>query len=178
MTATKQAATTEVVNRETGEVLQSTVRLDDETLREIGSFDDALKVMQDSGDIVVADAEIGNGFAVADDDVKMRLQKIPIALLSWTFNKGDYGKAEDGSDEFVTAHVVTKSGEKWIINDGSTGIRRQLRTYTNRTNRQNNMVVRNGLRFSEYVIDPETGKALPRGSKGDKAKTWYLDTSA
>jgi hypothetical protein len=183
MTTTDERKTTKtVVNKETGEVVQASERLDDDTLRGIGSFDDALRVMQESGeDVVLADAELGNGFSIADDAVKDRLIKVPLAVLSWTFNKGDYGNPEDGSDEFVSALVVTQAGEKFIINDGSTGIRRQLREYTDRTGgRQSNMVVRNGLRKSEYRIHKETHIPVARGYDGptEPASTYYLDTSA
>lgn len=185
MTDTQEKTTrgkrTEVVNKQTGEVVQTSSRLDDDTLRDIGSFDDALAAMRDTGeDVVLADAELGNGFSIADDRVKDRLIKVPLAVLSWDFNKGEYGNPEDGSDEFVSAMVVTQTGEKFVINDGSTGIRKQLQEYTKRTGRQSNMVVRNGLRKSDYFIDKETGIPVARGYTGPKepAHTYYLDTSA
>jgi hypothetical protein len=179
MTATKQATTQEVVNTETGEIVQIT-RLDDNTLRDITSFDDALRVMQEQGSVSVADAELGNGFSIADDKVKDRLIGVPLAFLSWNFNAGDYGSADDGSNVFVSAMVVTQAGEKFIINDGSTGICKQLQEYTNRTSKTQNLVVRHGLRKSEYRIHKETKIPVARGYDGptEPASTYYIDTSA
>jgi hypothetical protein len=180
MTTTDERKTTKVVNKQTGEIVQTSERLDDDTLRGIGSFDDALRVMQESGDVVVADAELGNGFSIADDAVKDRLIKVPLAILSWDFHQGEYGNPEDGSDMFVSAVVVTQAGEKYIVNDGSTGIRKQLQEYSKRTGRKSNMVVRNGLRKSEYRIHKETHIPVARGYDGptEPASTYYLDTSA
>ena len=70
--------------------------------------------------------------------------------------------------------------KRYVINDGSTGIRAQLQEFTKRTGQQANMVVRNGLRKSEYRIDKETKKPVSRGYEGptEPAVTYYLDTSA
>jgi hypothetical protein len=179
MTATKEKTTGEVVNTETGEIVQTT-RLDDDTLRGITSFDDALAVMQEQGAVEVADAVLGNGFSIADDKVKDRLIGIPLAFLSWSFNQGDYGSADDGSNVFVSAMVVTQANEKYIINDGSTGVCKQLQEYTKRTGETKNLVVRHGLRKSEYRIHRETKIPVARGYDGptEPASTYYIDTSA
>ena len=93
MTTTDQATATKskaVDTQGNAEVLPSTVRLDDDTLRNIGSFEDALQVMRDSnaGDTVLADAELGNGFSIADEAMKDRLVKVPLAHPPWAIQPG------------------------------------------------------------------------------------------
>ncbi len=154
-------------NPNTGEIVSAGPQYDDEALRAIESFDDAMALaIQTVGDIETADSALGNGFALLDN--KATLVGAPSMFLSWTFNNGDFG-------EFVSAHVVARNesggGRKVIINDGSTGIYQQLRDYTDRTGRQGGLFVRKGLRQSVYDYTDDKGNKRP-------ATTFYLDTSA
>lgn len=157
-------------NNTSTDVIRS-VHFDPETLRDIRTFDDALRLAsQEFGNVLDASEEIGDGFSLLAD--KDKLIGVPIIFLSWTFSEGDYIDAETGEkSEFVTARVVAKYGpdaySKHILNDGGTGIRRQLRQLTDRDGRTGGLVSRNGLRRSDYE--------LPDGSP---ATTHYIDTSA
>lgn len=148
------------------EVAVPTTRFDDEALLAISSFDDAAALLAENDiPIVAADQVIGNGFAIIND--KGFLCNVPMMLLSWNFNSGDNG-------EFVSINAVANlpGGNlgKYIINDGSTGIYAQLRKYTDRTGKTAGLIVKRGLRRSDYQYDDN---GTPKN-----ATTFYLDTSA
>lgn len=141
----------------------------DTDLLNIQTEADALALLQEVGYTVEeADKAIGNGFAILPTDHKGRLEGLPLLFLSWRFSCGDMG-------EFVSALVLapTQNGvEKWILNDGSTGIYNQLKAYSENTGRYGGLRVKRGLRRSDYTYtDPQTGNEKP-------ATTFYLDTSA
>lgn len=156
-------------NKNDGAVAITTTRFDDEKLLAIGSFDDALSLLAEEGIVVDAASEtLGNGFSVIQD--KGVLVGAEMILLSWQFNQGDMG-------EFVSINAVVKlpghqTPAKLVINDGSTGIRDDLKKYTERTGKTAGLYVKKGLRRSDYdYTDEKTGET--RG-----ATTFYLDTSA
>lgn len=162
-------------------------------LSSIHSFEDALRLAADTyGGVVAAhEAEdLGDGFRLATEEDKKRLVGVPLMLLDWTFREGDY------TDQYVSIMAVAQMEGgvigKYIINDGSTGIRVQLREYQDETGRTGGLMVRNGLRMSEYPVNMEDGetKGMPfkskqeyrhhvaQGKKVGEARTFYLDTSA
>lgn len=134
-------------------------------LAEIASFDDALKLAQSiyGADAVVAASDvIGDGFKLLEN--KDQLIEVPFLALSWDFHQGDHG-------EFASLKVVTRDGAKYVVNDGSTGIRDQLMSYSAETGRYGGLFCMKGLRRSDYTYKDENGQ--------DKAaRTYYLDTSA
>jgi hypothetical protein len=141
----------------------------DDDLLSIQSFEDAVKVAADvlgSDSILRADEVIGNGFAILEH--KDALIGKPLFFLQWDFREGDIG-------EFVSIVTVAQGTngeiEKWIVNDGSTGVMKQLKTFTEKTGRKGGLMVRRGLRRSDYRFIGEDGKEKP-------ASTFYLDTSA
>lgn len=154
-------------------------RLDDETLRSIASFDDALALINErfNGEIVEADKELGNGFALLKD--KSLLIGVPFIVLNAMAYPSTKGTTRD---TFWSLHLVTRRGDKLILNDGGTGIAAQmdeLRTHQpslfsvekneddeTRYVMQRPMIVKSGLRVSRYT-HPEHGEA----------ETYYLDTS-
>lgn len=140
-------------------------RISDEELSNIKSFDDAMALAEQyHGAVLPADEVLGNGFTVISD--KNVLVGVPMILLEWRFNDGDQGK-------FVSVSAVARTElgmKKVIVNDGSTGIMAQLSAYTNKTGKDGGLVVKKGLRRSDYVAD------TPEGPKN--ATTYYLDTSA
>lgn len=160
----------------------------DDQLRGITSFDDAVSLAAEQhGAVVAASDELGNGFAVLDDESKGRIVGVPLMLLEWSFNAGDYG------EDFVSIRAVAffdgRGIEKVVINDGGTGIRQQLKDYQDRTGKTGGMIVKNGLRESQYPTYPKDwpvqelrNKPIPKGvdipSNAGKASTFYLDTSA
>jgi hypothetical protein len=137
---------------------------DDRSLRDLGSFEEALAQagpnVLDSGD------EIGSGFHVLED--KDLLLKQLFFILEWRFNPGKYTNEMGEVTDFVSATVITKANDRWILNDGSTGIAAQLRELSDRTGAFGGLLCRNGLRVSrDYDV------TLKDGSK-TKGTTYYL----
>jgi hypothetical protein len=158
----------------------------DAELADIDSWDVAMaKATAAYGAIPSAATELGTGFRIATDRDKERLQGVPLLLLEWSFNPGDFG------EDFVSVAAIQRQDDggitKWIINDGGTGIREQLREYTNKTGKTGGLGVPKGLRPSTYYIDSETKQPLTKaevrvalidGRQLTSATTFYLDTSA
>lgn len=141
--------------------------LDDDSLRNIRTLDDAFAALQENNVAAESFSEYGTGFDVLDNDDKGRLVKQPFVILEWKFNKGDFG-------EYVAALIVTKSNERFVLIDGSTGINKQLADVTMQRLRrgdakpQQGLLCEKGLRVSEYeYVDSKTGESRP-------AKTYYL----
>lgn len=116
-----------------------------------------------------ADQVMGDGFTVLATEDKAMLCGMPLFLMEWNFNDGDMGR-------FVSVRCLAKLPGgvvgKYIINDGSTGVMEQLAKYTKKTQRMGGLLVRKGLRRSDYTYeDPATGESRP-------ATTYYIDTSA
>lgn len=120
------------------------------------------KGLFDAGDIVSA-SEFGNGFAVLETKDKGQLVGVPFIILDWTLREGDNG-------DYVSLEIVTQDNRKLIVNDGSTGILKQIRDIAE-TGDTRAIYVKKGLRKSEYTYTDGEGKQKP-------AVTFYLDTSA
>lgn len=130
-------------------------------LAEITSFADVLN--KADGPIENISDVLGNGFSVLDD--KMRLIGAELVIVKYGEHKSD---KNDGT--FATIHVVTRDGGKWIVNDGSTGIRDQLRELKDKAGTVCPLYVPKGLRVSEYDYKDDKGNT-------SKARTYYLNTS-
>lgn len=142
-------------------------KFSDADLRAISTFDDAMALVAETfgqENIFTADQVIGNGFRVLSKNEKDRLIGVECMFLSWRFNPGKF------ADEFVTALIVTRAGEKYLMNDGSSGICKQLQQVTETTGREGGMYVRNGLSRSDYEYEDENGEMKP-------ASTYYIDQS-
>lgn len=138
----------------------------DSDLQQINTFDDALALIQEQygqGGVISADEVLGNGFALLTN--KDHLVGVPFVFMKWQFNQGKY------QDDFCTALVVTVNNQKYIVNDGGSGICRQLKEFTEVSGRQGGMAARKGLTRSDYTFEDENGKETP-------ASTYYIDTSA
>lgn len=136
-----------------------------EELAALSSFDDALKLVAakvGETNVGVASQEIGDGFKLLEN--KDQLIGVPFIAVTWDFHQGDHG-------EFVSVKLMTKDGQKYIVNDGSSGIRDQLIGYTNKKGTQGGLFCEKGLRRSQYEYEAEDGTKKP-------ATTYYLDTSA
>lgn len=136
-----------------------------EELAGLVTFEDALKLVQakiGAENVGVAAAEIGDGFKLLEN--KDQLIGIPFFAVTWDFHQGDHG-------EFVSVKVMAKDGQKYIVNDGSSGIRDQLMAYSAKKNVQGGLLCEKGLRRSNYEYEDESGQKKP-------ATTYYLDTSA
>lgn len=167
----------------------------DDVMRGIGAtgdaFADAMAVAaQIAGpEIPVVAEEIGDGFTVLPTDKKGTLIGVPMVLLKWEWHLGDNGP-------FVSVHLVTADGGKFIVNDGSTGIYSQLQEYSRNSGRDGILRAPHGFRESVYATCMGCGK--PRKSTDDECaailrngsvcgdtdtgrgtgQTYYLDTSA
>lgn len=143
--------------------------LDETNLRDITSFEDALKAFESSGVAYEVMSDYGTGFDVLPNEAKNRLVGVPIVILEWRFTSGDHG-------EFVSAAIVTKHGEKLILNDGSTGIMKQLQKITRarvaagHAAPQNALAVPGGLTRSDYPYTDDKGEVKT-------ATTYYLSES-
>jgi hypothetical protein len=138
-------------------------------LREVSSFDEMLDLVASKvGEIDSAAQALGDGYSLLDSRDKGRLVGIPLLCVSWQFSISDRIKDK----EFVTVRMMTKNGDKIILNDGSQGIYKQLRDYTNsHDGRTIGLMVHKGLRVSEYdYTDPNNGEV-------SRVTTYYLDTS-
>lgn len=156
-------------------------RMNDSELRGISSFQDALDAAAAIyGGVEDIAESIGNGFTLITD--KRKLVGTPFLILSFTFNPGEYG------DMFASVAVVTESNDKFVFNDGSTGICAQLRDIALEKKRFGGFLVKHGLRVSEYATCVECNapartdtKCTRCGYEGDKrgrAETFYLDGAA
>lgn len=147
------------------DVVKPGANLTDDDLLSIKSFGDALNLVTEKvgeGNVLVADEILGNGFRLLEN--KDALIDVPFLIISWDFHNGDFG-------EFATVHLVTNEDKKYVINDGSSGIRDQLMSVTSNKNVYGPMMVKGGLRRSDYEYEDEKGNKTP-------AKTYYLDVSA
>lgn len=136
-------------------------------LRNIESFDDALRLMQEAG-IEVEDAAdaIGDGFILLDD--KRKLENVPLIFITWSESTGEQG-------EYTVARVVARMENatvgKFVVVDGSeTGIHYQLKEYS-RTHggKVGGLTAIGGLRISDYEVEID--------GKKQKASTAYINTS-
>ena len=160
----QRQATANRDDRRAGLAVQS--RFLDDDLRAITSFEDAISLLVESGTVATDAAELGNGFTVLAKDDKRRLVGIPFVILSFDFTPGDFGA------DFVSAMIMTKGGEKLIVNDGSSGICAQLRDIAARMPagaKHRGIVCKHGLRASDYTYRV-SGVEIP-------ATTYYIDTT-
>jgi hypothetical protein len=134
--------------------------------RELESVAYGQPMVRDSGDYATFEdalAAAGEEAMILDDfqklDNKAELLNLPFIITRWWFTEGDMGT-------FVVLRCITRDNRKLVVTDGSTGICAQLKKITLDTGKTANMVVRNGLRVSEYTADTESG---PK-----RAQTFYL----
>ncbi len=147
-------------------------------LAEIGGFEDAMRLLASKGVAVESVADYGTGFRLVPDRDNGNLVGIPFALLDWQFNPGAFGPRG-----FVSVQIVTKGGDKLILNDGSTGICQQLhdvtdkRTAAGESNAQYGLYAPKGLVHSGYFYNEKSGEISKTPREGDgwiKAGTFYL----
>lgn len=160
-------------------------RMSDAELRAITTFEEAnAYAVEAYGGVDDVSTELGNGFTLLGKSDKAKLVGKPFLILFFTLNAGDFGAY------FSTIHAMTTDNRKVIINDGSTGIHKQLADYADRTNRNGGLMVPNGLRRSEYPTCSNEKCEKPRPPKvstcqscGDtsearnKGVTFYLETA-
>lgn len=137
-----------------GEVVKTDRLFSEDELRNIGSFDDAMALLNEKlgAEIYDASTEIGDGFDMLEN--KDKLLENAFVAVSWSFSESADFRDENGNpSKFVVMRVVTSRGEKFIITDGSTGICRQMLNFTARTGKLSGLVVKGGLRKSTYKTE-------------------------
>lgn len=135
---------------------------DESTLRDLTSMSDVLALTKDR---IPNIAEVlGNGFEILDN--KMRLVDVEFVIVRYGEHKSDKGS----KGTFATIHVITSNGNKYVVNDGSTGIQEQLKEIKEEHGRVAPLYVPRGLRVSEYDYTDEKGNT-------SKAQTFYLNTA-
>lgn len=144
----------------------------DDVLSRMSSFEDAIAAFKDAGIAPESVSDYGTGFSILEN--KAALLGVPFVILDWRFNVSEKFTDENGEPlHFVSAEVFTKHNEKWILNDGSTGIAKQLRAVTDaRIERkhpapQTGLLCEKGLTVSEYDYTDEKGRK-------SQASTYYL----
>lgn len=150
-----------------GMTTEMVVKLSDDALTGITSFEDALALLTETygaESVVLASEVLGDGFALLDSKDKHKLVGEMFVIVNWSFHIGENG-------EYVIARIVTANNRKLVLTDGSTGICKQLSTYSANTGKYAAMVVKQGLRRSDYTFTNEQGEEK-------SATTYYLDVSA
>lgn len=160
----------------------SGVPMTQEDLASIGSIDDALVALQNAGIVARrASDELGDGFVLLDDNGKRTLVGTPFLIIGASESEGDYGKT------MVTLRLITGDNRKYVINDGSTGIREQVVGYLENHDTIAGLMVDKGLRASDYrycgdckTVNRKNAVKCKQCDGNDltPATTYYLDTSA
>lgn len=128
---------------------------------EIESWSQFQEVMATNPDAVQAIDD----FVKLDD--KRQLLGLPFLISRFWFSLGDVSDYATMRC-LLSRPILTPEGEtdRVVITDGSKGIYEQLRELSLSSGRMTNLVVRHGLRVSEYTIDTDEGTKA--------AKTFYL----
>lgn len=183
-TVDKSTGAMEVLTDEQIKALSSIVpNIADSELREIDSYEDAVRLAEQiHGSVDDIAKELGTGFAILED--KDKLVDTEFVVVTFRLNSGDYGV-------FMSVAVVTRGGDKFIMNDGSAGIMKQLMEWAQEKRKFGGLKVPNGLRKSDYDTCPACDKprstqeeTCPHFGCGDtqvsrhKGISYYLDTGA
>ena|SRR5690242_14500122 len=168
----KQQVVVRAIDEMVPEIIGDTSSYDEDALRDGATFDYYVQLAQDvHGEIVEAGHVLGDGFTLINN--KGLLVDVPFLAMEWTFRDGDFGRP------YVSVRVVARMPGgaigKYIFNDGSTGIADQLAKYTKKSGRMGGLMVRQGLRASDYEVELPDGKG---GTVMSPATTYYLDTAA
>lgn len=135
----------------------------EDALGELESISDVLAAT--GGTIPSAADVLGNGFGILED--KMRLVNVEFIIVKY----GEHTSEKVKGKKFATIHVITRGGDKYVVNDGSTGIMEQLRKLKEDQGHVCPLYVPRGLRVSDYEYeDPNTGEV-------SAAQTFYLNTA-
>lgn len=139
----------------------------DDELTYITTTGDMVKYFNDQSMQPTDGSELGTGWQLLKD--KRKLLGRPFMILFWERRIDETTKRA-----YTTVHLMENSGERWIINDGSTGIHAQLEKAVEKRHLagispvNGPMRVNNGLRVSDYTVENAQGGE-------EAASTFYLN---
>ena len=96
------------------------LRDDAKAVRSI-SFETMFQTLEAAGDLVDAEQEYGDGAVLLRKEDKRKLVGVPLILFDWSWSEG-----VGASGEKVTLRLKAADGTIYVINDGSSGIYRQM----------------------------------------------------
>lgn len=105
---------------------------------------------------------LGDGFSVLEN--KSDLVGVRFVVVTYETHT-----SEINGGQFSSMRVITEKNDKYIVNDGSTGIHAQCAALLEKTGKVAPLLVPGGLRMSEYDYDDNGQKK--------RARTYYLATS-
>lgn len=144
------------------DVLNVGASIDEDTLSNIKTMEHASEYLGATGSALEDLKEYGTGFVLLED--KDRLVSTAFAILEWRFNKGENGT-------FVTVYAITDDGNKFIFNDGSSGVCRQLFRITEKRVERGEANPRRGI-YCSYGLRKNTYNRKDDPSK--TATTYHL----
>lgn len=173
----------EIADAGVAEVMRPEFNISDEEMMNLDSFDAAIELATAKHGAVTTSKAV----RIAGDAEKAKLVGLPILLMEWHFVVSD-GRFGDKGREYVEVLCAVKEADgglqRWKITDGSTGIAKQLRAYTDKTGTTGGVFVPNGIRVSEYPLDPATRQPMTRDQQRaydthnrpyPMGRTYYVD---
>lgn len=152
-------------------------RFDPAILDTLNNPDEIARYFADKG-VNVSDNEIDGIKSLSIVDNKDSLIDVSFLILSWKFNPGDYG------NEFVSAEIMLRDGSRFVLNDGGTGIAKQLRDLSDYRTEHGHptpfagRMISGGLRKSSFWFHAASGQTATKRPEGEgwaPASTYYLD---
>lgn len=164
--------------RKAAESKQEVTPVSEAELPDFGSFDEALNHFVNGVGVVAIGDVAGDGYTLTKD--KESLVNVPFLIVDWN-TVTDPSTQRD----YATIRLITQDNRKIRINDGSTGIFKQLQEIRERHNLTRGIGVPKGLFTSEYWIcddrsSDKFGMVVNPDYEGPKrqATTYYLNTAS
>lgn len=155
----KSSAPTTIDNNTGAVAVQGISRTD---IASVQSFEAAFELALAHFGEIVSSTELGDGFTVVD---KKDIVGKAMLILGW-----EPGKNEKFGP-FTIVRAITRTNEKILFVDGSSGIKEQLQVFENLTGRAGGILAETGLRVSNYTYTDDKGEERP-------ASTYYIDVAA
>jgi len=138
------------------EVVPAQRRLSDDDLELMNSYADALGYAASNNIAAVDISDYGTGVELLDKAGKNRLVGVEFIILDWQWRTGDF------AEDYVSLTVMTRDGSKYVINDGSTGIREDVRRLERKLGGAKAVVkVTKGLSRGDYTYVAADGTESP-----------------
>lgn len=152
-----------------------------DVIKDITSWEDAQAYFAQEEIEVSVGLEVSDGFERYGEEDKPSLVGTPFIILDWRRLSGDMGM-------FATVRVLTRDGKRIRFSDGSSGVYQQLlqieieREKKGHKALSQGVLVRKGLRASEYYVYKDSREVIPKDlvdtvpkEQKLKANTYYLD---